>query len=58
MSTEKQTARPYQIQLFEIAREKNIIAYLPTGSGKTLVSILLLENFKSSVKKKVVSKHH
>ncbi|KAI9679405.1 MAG: Dicer-like protein 1 [Caeruleum heppii] len=36
-------AREYQIQLFEKAKEKNIIAVLDTGSGKTLIAVLLLQ---------------
>ncbi|KAJ3109063.1 hypothetical protein HDU97_009181 [Phlyctochytrium planicorne] len=37
--------RPYQVDLFEEALKRNIIAYLETGAGKTLVSILLLEKY-------------
>ena len=40
-----ETPRPYQLQLFQKAKNKNIIAYLDTGSGKTLVSILLIEEY-------------
>lgn len=36
--------RPYQLELYEQARQGNIIAYLDTGSGKTLVSILLMQD--------------
>ncbi|TVY25861.1 Dicer-like protein [Lachnellula hyalina] len=38
------TPREYQIELFERAKEKNIIAVLDTGSGKTLIAVLLLRN--------------
>jgi endoribonuclease Dicer len=36
--------RDYQLELFEMAKEQNIIAVLPTGSGKTMISILLLQH--------------
>ncbi|KAM0328030.1 hypothetical protein ACHAQA_005431 [Verticillium albo-atrum] len=36
--------REYQIELFERAKQKNIIAVLPTGSGKTLIAALLLRH--------------
>ncbi|KAJ3069478.1 hypothetical protein HDU98_007453 [Podochytrium sp. JEL0797] len=37
------TARPYQLALLAAAQKDNIIAYLDTGSGKTLISILLMQ---------------
>ncbi|KAM0283091.1 hypothetical protein ACHAQH_002694 [Verticillium albo-atrum] len=36
--------REYQIELFERAKRKNIIAVLPTGSGKTLIAALLMRH--------------
>ena len=36
--------REYQVELFERAKEKNIIAVLDTGSGKTLIAVLLLRH--------------
>ncbi|KAH9267538.1 hypothetical protein BASA83_009928 [Batrachochytrium salamandrivorans] len=36
-------ARPYQMDLFKAALQDNIIAFLPTGSGKTLLSILVMQ---------------
>ncbi|KAM5473717.1 Dicer-like protein 1 [Microsporum ferrugineum] len=36
--------REYQLELFEKAKEKNIIAVLDTGSGKTLIAVLLLKH--------------
>ncbi|KAI9756900.1 MAG: hypothetical protein M4579_003654 [Chaenotheca gracillima] len=35
-------AREYQLELFERAKQQNIIAVLDTGSGKTLIAVLLL----------------
>ncbi|KAK2613566.1 hypothetical protein N8I77_000473 [Diaporthe amygdali] len=35
--------RDYQMELFERAKEKNTIAVLDTGSGKTLIAVLLLQ---------------
>ncbi|EEA28280.1 Dicer-like protein 1 [Talaromyces marneffei ATCC 18224] len=36
--------RDYQIELYERAKEENTIAVLATGSGKTLIAILLLKH--------------
>lgn len=41
------SAREYQIELFERAKEDNIIAVLDTGSGKTLIAVLLLQHIIS-----------
>lgn len=38
-------SREYQVELFELAVEKNIILYLPTGSGKTYIATLLIKHF-------------
>ena len=35
--------RHYQIELYEKARDRNIIAVLGTGQGKTLISVLLIK---------------
>lgn len=34
--------REYQTQIFEVAKQQNTIAVLDTGSGKTLIAVLLL----------------
>ncbi|MCJ1312001.1 Dicer-like protein 1 [Agyrium rufum] len=36
--------REYQMELFERAKNENIIAVLDTGSGKTLIAVLLLRH--------------
>ncbi|KUI56844.1 Dicer-like protein 1 [Cytospora mali] len=36
--------RDYQLELFERAKENNTIAVLDTGSGKTLIAVLLLQH--------------
>lgn len=36
--------RQYQTELFERAKEGNVIACLDTGSGKTLIAVLLLQH--------------
>ncbi|TPX10526.1 uncharacterized protein E0L32_008576 [Thyridium curvatum] len=37
-----ESPRDYQIELFERAKDRNVIAVLDTGSGKTLIAVLLL----------------
>ncbi|KAJ3274422.1 Dicer-like protein 1 [Terramyces sp. JEL0728] len=39
--------RPYQTELFLKAKESNILAILDTGSGKTLIALLLLRHMAS-----------
>ncbi|KAI4243412.1 MAG: hypothetical protein LQ352_007042 [Teloschistes flavicans] len=36
--------REYQLELFERAKNQNVIAVLDTGSGKTLIAVLLLRH--------------
>ena len=37
--------RNYQTELFERAKERNIVIVLATGSGKTLIAVLLIQHF-------------
>jgi ERCC4-related helicase len=37
------TPRDYQKQILAEAIEKNVIAFIDTGSGKTLISFLLIK---------------
>lgn len=52
--------REYQLELFEKAKKENIIAVLDTGSGKTLIAVMLLkemeriEKCERETRKKVV----
>jgi len=51
------TPRTYQIELFELAKEKNVIAVLDTGSGKTLIAVLLLRHtFAQELEDRAVGK--
>lgn len=51
--------RAYQIELFERAKDRNIIAVLDTGSGKTLIAVLLLKHMlQNELNDRAVGKHH
>ncbi|KAJ5279403.1 hypothetical protein N7478_004775 [Penicillium angulare] len=51
--------RAYQIELFERAKNRNIIAVLDTGSGKTLIAVLLLRNIlKQELEDRANGKRH
>ncbi|ROT40524.1 RNase3 domain-containing protein [Sodiomyces alkalinus F11] len=46
--------REYQMEIFERAKKKNIIAVLPTGSGKTLIAAMLLRH---CLEKEIADRH-
>lgn len=46
-------SREYQIDLYEKAVKSNTILYLPTGSGKTYIAVLLLKHLSADVRKYV-----
>ena len=43
--------RPYQIDLFEKAVRQNSIIYLPTGTGKTYIAVLLVKELSWALQK-------
>jgi endoribonuclease Dicer len=45
--------RPYQEQLLNLVKEQNTILYLPTGSGKTFIAVMLIKEMSGSLKKLV-----
>ncbi|KAK5650697.1 hypothetical protein RI129_001726 [Pyrocoelia pectoralis] len=43
--------RDYQITIMEIAIKKNTIIFLPTGTGKTLIAVMILKRLSHSLQK-------
>lgn len=39
--------RLYQLKLFELAKRQNVIAVLDTGAGKTLISIMYIDEISN-----------
>ena len=44
------SARPYQVELLERAKERNTIVYLSTGTGKTFISVMLIKELAHEVR--------
>lgn len=39
--------RTYQVQLMKIAEKENTIIFLPTGSGKTFIAVMVLKQLSA-----------
>ncbi|KAK1291521.1 hypothetical protein QJS10_CPB17g02656 [Acorus calamus] len=37
--------RSYQVEIFEVAKQRNTITVLETGAGKTMITVMLMEEF-------------
>lgn len=44
------SARPYQVELLERAKQRNTIVCLGTGTGKTFISVMLIKELAHEVR--------
>lgn len=42
--------REYQVELFERVMRENTIIFLPTGSGKTFIAVMLIKHKSNELK--------
>ena len=49
-AVENFSARPYQVELLERAKERNTIVCLGTGTGKTFISVMLTKELAHEVR--------
>ena len=49
-AVENFSARPYQVELLERAKERNTIVCLGTGTGKTFISVMLIKELAHEVR--------